>query len=69
LRNGISARRSAPTFSMMCARSPRRCCSNHWRPDWFSAIQPFAYWPLRISSSIRFISFFVSAVTMRGPPV
>jgi hypothetical protein len=69
LRNGISARSSAPTFSITCARSSRRFASNHLRPVAFSSIHPRAYCPLRISSSIFFISFLVSAVTTLGPPV
>ncbi len=62
-------RRRAPTSSMMWPRSALRCALNQGRPASFSATQPFAYLPVRMSSSIRAISFLVSSVTRRGPPV
>ena len=37
-RNGIIARSSAPTFSIGCACSRRRCARNHGRPAASSAI-------------------------------
>ena len=43
--------------------------TNHGRPVSFSLIQPFAYSPERMSSRIFCIAFFVSSVTIFGPPV
>ena len=68
-RNGIMARRRAPTCSSCWLRSAARVAPNTGRPASFSATQRFAYRPSLISSRIRCISFFVSSVTMRGPAV
>src|SRR6185503_5666856 len=68
-RNDMRPRSLVPTSSICDDRSAVRCASNHLRPLLFSSIQFFAYWPDWISLSMAAMFFFVSSVTMRGPPV
>ena len=64
---GIIEPSFSPTVSSWCFAPASRMPRNFLRPALFSAIQFFANVPFWISASTRFISFLVSALTMRGP--
>src|SRR5712671_721778 len=65
--HGIMARSLAPTSSIGCCASLARVALNEVWLTLFSSIQSRANFPDWMSSSTRFISALVSAVTMRGP--
>src|SRR3978361_1582963 len=65
--HGILSRSLAPISSIGCSASLARVALNEVWLTLFSSIQSRANFPDWMSLRTRFISFFVSSVTMRGP--
>src|SRR5205085_11758705 len=64
--HGIIERSSFPTRSSSCSALRLRSARKPGLPTWFSVFHSLAKAPDWISLRMRFISFLVSSVTMRG---